>query len=48
MDGSIQLDQPGVEVPLLGLRVVEVNGDSSGVLLLDDQVQMVPLRQKAS
>ena len=48
MDGSIQLDQPDVEVHLLGLRVVEVNGVSSGVLLLDDQVQMVPLRQKAS
>jgi hypothetical protein len=48
VDGSIQLDQPGVEVHLLGLGVVEVDGVSSGVLLLDDQVQMVPLRQKAS
>ena len=48
MYGSIQLDQPSVKDHLLGLRVVEVNGVSNGVLLLDDQVQMVPLRQKAS
>ena len=42
VDGSIQLEQPGVKVHLLSLRVVEVDGVSSGVLLLDDKVQMIP------
>ena len=42
VDSSIQLDQPGVQVHLLGLRIVEVDGVSSWVLLLYDQVKMVP------
>ena len=42
LDGSIQLDQPRVQVPLLGLGAVEVDRVGRRVLLLDDQVQVVP------
>ena len=43
LDGSVQLSQPRVQVPLLGLRVVQVDRVVvGGALLLDDQVQVVP------
>jgi len=42
VDGSVELDQPGVQVHLLRLRVVQVDRVCRWVLVLDDQVQMVP------
>ena len=42
LDGGVQLDQPCVQVPLLGLRAVQVDGVGRRVLLLDDQVQVIP------
>lgn len=42
LDGGVQLHQPRVQVPLLGLRAVEVDRVGRRVLLLDDQIQMVP------
>ena len=42
LDGGVQLHQSRVQVPLLGLRAVEVDRVGRRVLLLDDQIQMVP------
>ena len=42
LDGGVQLDQPRVQVPLLGLGAVEVDRVGRRVLLLDDQIQMIP------
>ena len=42
LDSSVQLDQPCVQIPLLRLWAVEIDRVGSGVLLLDDQVQVVP------
>ena len=44
VDGGVKLDKPGVQVHLLGLRVVQVDRVCCRVLVLDDQVQMVPKR----
>ena len=41
LDGSVQLSQPGVQVPLLSLWVSQVDGVGCWILLLDDQVQMI-------
>ena len=38
----ILLISPGVQVPLLGVRTVEVDGVGCGILLLDDQIQVIP------
>lgn len=42
LDGGVQLDQPRVQVPLLSLGAVEVDRVGRRVLLLDDQIQMIP------
>lgn len=42
VDGSVELNQPRVQVHLLGLGVVQVDRVCRRVLVLDDQIQMVP------
>jgi len=42
MDGSVELDQPCVQVHLLRLGIVQVDRVCRWVLVLDDQVQVVP------
>ena len=42
VDGGVQLDEPRVQVHLLGLGVVQVDRVGVGVGVLDDQVQVVP------
>jgi len=42
VDGSVELNQPSVQVHLLGLGVVQVDSVCCWVLVLDDQIQMVP------
>ena len=41
LDGRIQLDQPGVQVHLLRISIVQVDGQGTW-WLLEHQIQMIP------
>jgi len=42
LNSSVKESQPGVKVPLLGLRIVQIDRVGGWVLLLDDQVKVIP------